>query len=66
MSGSSNLNARLLLADMLAGPGTRNLSLWGKNLTVEDEIQQGIDFSMFRIANWHEPRAYMFSAEYQW
>lgn len=61
-----NLNGRLLLADVPAGTGTMDLSLWGKNLTNEDEIQEGIDFSMFRTMAWQEPRTYMFTATYKW
>jgi len=62
----SNLNARLLLADAPAGPGTLDLSLWGRNLTNEAEPLHAIDFSMYRIRYWQEPRTYMFTATYKW
>lgn len=61
-----NLNARLLLAGVPFGPGTMNVSLWGRNLTDEDTLLSGIDFGMFRTANWREPRTYMMTAEYKW
>ena len=61
-----NLNARLLLADIPAGPGTLDLSLWGQNLTNEDKMIQQIDFSMFVNATWQDPRTYMFTATYKW
>lgn len=62
----SNLNARLLLADLPAGPGTMDLSIWGKNLTDEDKMIQSIDFGMLRNATWQTPRTYMFTATYKW
>ena len=66
MPAQKNLNARLLLADVPAGSGTIDLSLWGRNLTDEDEMLAGIDFSMFRNTSWQEPRTYMFTATYKW
>ncbi|MGD9598234.1 MAG: TonB-dependent receptor [Steroidobacteraceae bacterium] len=61
-----NLNARLLLAGVPAGPGTLDVSLWGRNLTDDDALLAGIDFGMFRTANWREPRTYMVTATYNW
>lgn len=61
-----NLNGRLLLADVAAGPGTMDVSLWGRNLTDEDELASGIDFSMFRNGQFREPRSYMVTAAYKW
>lgn len=49
-----------------AGLGTMDLSLWGRNLTNEDEMLAGIDFSMFRNTSWQEPRTCMFTATYKW
>lgn len=66
MPSTRNLNARLLLADLPAGPGTVDLSIWAKNLTNEDKMIQSIDFSMFRNAVWQDPRTYMFTATYKW
>lgn len=61
-----NLNARLLLADVPAGLGTMDFSLWGRNLTDEADPIHGIDFSMYRTKYWQEPRTYMFTATYKW
>ncbi|MBK7249505.1 MAG: TonB-dependent receptor [Gammaproteobacteria bacterium] len=62
----SSLNGRLLLTDIPAGPGTIDLSIWGRNLTDEDKMVEHIDFSMFRNASFQEPRTYMFTATYRW
>jgi len=62
-----NLNARLLLAGLPDGPGTVDLSLWGRNLTDEDELLQAIDASMFMVGSaFQDPRTYMFTATYKW
>lgn len=66
LPAEKNLNARLLLAGVPAGPGTLDVSVWGRNLTDEDDLLQGIDFGMFRTANWREPRTYMVTATYNW
>lgn len=63
---TQNLNLRLLLSDVAVGDGTVDFSVFVRNLTDEDEQVQGIDFSMFRTANWQEPRTYMFTATYNW
>ncbi|MFT5482016.1 MAG: iron complex outermembrane receptor protein [Halieaceae bacterium] len=63
---TQNLNLRLLLSDVAVGDGTMDFSIFVRNLTDEDEQVQGIDFSMFRSANWQEPRTYMFTAAYNW
>ncbi|MBV6416019.1 MAG: Vitamin B12 transporter BtuB [Steroidobacteraceae bacterium] len=63
---SRNLNARLLLSDLLIGPGTMDVSLWGRNLTDEDELSSNIDFSMYRVGQFREPRTYMVTATYKW
>ncbi|HVN43557.1 MAG TPA: TonB-dependent receptor, partial [Steroidobacteraceae bacterium] len=60
------MNARLLFADMPIGPGKLDLSLFVKNLTNSDRAVQGIDFSMFRTANWQDPRMWMITAAYKW
>ncbi len=60
------LNMRLLFADIPAGPGTLDLSLFVKNLTDADERMQGIDFSMFRTTNWIDPRTWLLTATYKW
>lgn len=62
----TNVNARLLLAGIPAGPGTLDVSLLGRNITDEDDMVQGIDFGMFRTAAWREPRTYMATATYKW
>lgn len=36
-----------------------DLSLLVKNLTDSDKMTQGIDFSMFRSANWQYPRTWL-------
>ncbi len=63
---TQNLNLRLLLSDVAVGDGTMDFSVFVRNVTDEDEQVQGIDFSMFRTANWQEPRTYMFTAAYNW
>ena len=42
------------------------LMLEARNLTDEDKESYGIDFGMYRTANWQQPRTYMFSAAYKW
>lgn len=66
ISSLENINARLQLRDIPAGRGTVDLSLWVRNLTDEDEMQQGIDYSAFRTASWQAPRTYMLTADYRW
>ena len=61
-----NLNARLSLNDVAAGNGTMDFSFFVRNAMDEDKMIQGIDFGMFRTANWQEPRTYVFSATYNW
>ena len=63
---SDQLNLRLLFADIPAGPGTLDLSLLVRNVTDSDEMTQGIDFSMFRTANWQEPRSWRLTAAFKW
>ena len=63
---SDQTNLRLLFADIPAGPGTLDLSLLVKNLTDSDKQTQGIDFSMFRSANWQDPRTWLLTAAYKW
>ena len=63
---SQNLNLRLQLSDVEVGDGTMDFSFFVRNLTDEDEMIQGIDFSMFLNASWQEPRTYMFTASYNW
>lgn len=63
----SNVNARLLLADMpVGGPGRADLSLWVKNLTDQKKVVQKIDFGMYQTANFQEPRMYGMSFNYKW
>jgi len=63
---ASLANARLLLSDIPAGPGNLNLSLLVRNVTDEDKMNQSIDFSMYRTANWQEPRTWLVTADYKW
>ena len=63
-SGQANL--RLLFGDIPAGPGTLDVSLLVKNVTDSDKMTQGIDFSMFRSANWQDPRTWLLTAAYKW
>jgi len=63
---SGQANVRLLFADIPAGPGTLDLSLLVKNVTDSDKMTQGIDFSMFRSANWQDPRTWLLTAAYKW
>jgi iron complex outermembrane receptor protein len=62
----TNLNARLSLSDVNVGDGTMDFAFFVRNATDEDKQVQGIDFSMFRTANWQAPRTYVFSATYNW
>lgn len=59
-------NLRLLFADIPAGPGALDLSLLVRNVTDSDKMIQGIDFSMYRSANWQDPRTWLLSAVYKW
>ncbi|MDY0065817.1 MAG: TonB-dependent receptor [Steroidobacteraceae bacterium] len=59
-------NVRLLFSDIPAGVGALDLSLLVRNVTDADKQTQGIDFSMFRTANWQEPRTWVLSAVYKW
>jgi len=63
---TTNLNARLSLSDVNVGDGTMDFAFFVRNATDEDKQVQGIDFSMFRTANWQAPRTYVFSATYNW
>lgn len=64
---ASNLtNVRLLMSDIPAGMGHLNLSLLVRNVTDEDKLNQGIDFSMYRTGNWQEPRTWLVTAGYKW
>ena len=63
---TQNLNMRLQLSDVEVGTGTMDFSFFVRNMTDEDEIMQGIDFSMFMNGAWQEPRTYTFSATYNW
>ncbi len=63
---STQVNARLLFADIPLGGGTMDVSLFVKNLLDSDKLVQGIDFSMFRNANWQEPRTAMVTFAYKW
>ncbi len=60
------VNARLLLSDMKLGNGTGEVSLLVRNATNEKQRTQMIDFSMFRGANWQDPRTYGVSFGYKW
>ncbi len=63
----TNVNFKLLLAGLpVGGPGSADLSFWIKNLTDEKKQVQGIDFGMFRTANWQDPRTYGLSFSYKW
>ena len=67
LPSTETLNARLLLAGVpIGGPGSADISLWVRNLTNEDKMIQGIDFGLFRTANWQEPRTYGLSFNYKW
>ncbi|MBV6415996.1 MAG: Vitamin B12 transporter BtuB [Steroidobacteraceae bacterium] len=63
---SSQVNARLLLSDIPAGAGTMDLSLLVRNVADSDKMNQGIDLSMYRTANWQEPRTWLLTAGYKW
>ncbi|QZP07636.1 TonB-dependent receptor [Caenibius sp. WL] len=61
-----NLNMRLALSDIPIGPGKAELSLFVKNVTNEKKQVQGIDFGMYRSANWNEPRTITGTLSYKW
>ncbi len=61
-----NLNAGLSLQGIRIGEGTIDFSIFGRNLTDEDDVAQFIDFGMFRNVTWTPPRTYMFTATYRW
>ena len=66
IDASNQLNVRLLFAGTPIGPGTLDTSLFIKNVLDEDNIINGIDFSMFRMSNWQEPRTMMVTFTYHW
>ena len=66
IDASSQLNARLLFAGTPVGPGTLDTSLFIKNVLDSDNNMNGIDFSMFRMGNWQEPRMVMVTLAYHW
>ncbi|MBV6415997.1 MAG: Pesticin receptor [Steroidobacteraceae bacterium] len=66
MPATNQTNARLLMSDIPAGPGTLDVSLMVRNVTDSDKMVNGIDFSMFRTANWQEPRTWLLTAGYKW
>lgn len=61
-----NLNLRLALSDIEVGPGTAELSLFVKNVTNVKKQVQGIDFGMYRTANWNDPRTFTGTLTYKW
>jgi iron complex outermembrane receptor protein len=61
-----NLNMRLALSDIPIGTGTAEISLFVKNVTDVKKQIQGIDFGMFRTANWNEPRTITGTISYKW
>ncbi len=63
---NENLNLRVQLSDVPMGEGTMDFALFVRNLTDEDKQSYGIDFGMFRTANWQAPRTWMLSAAYNW
>ncbi len=66
MPRTENLNLRLQLSDVPMGEGSMDFAFFVRNLTDEDKESYGIDFGMYRTANWQQPRTYMFSAAYKW
>lgn len=61
-----NLNMRLAFSDIPLGQGTAEVSLFVKNVTNVAKKVQGIDFGMFRSANWSEPRRITGTVSYKW
>lgn len=67
LPATRNLNLRLVMAQIpVGGPGAASVALWVKNATDEERQVQGIDFGMFRTANWQEPRTYGLTLSYMW
>ena len=62
----STLNLRLALSDIPVGPGKAEISLFVKNVTNESKMIQGIDFGMYRTANWNDPRTVTGTISYKW
>lgn len=61
-----NLNMRLALSDIPIGQGSAEISLFVKNVTNVDKQVQGIDFGMYRSANWNDPRTFTGTITYKW
>ena len=66
MPSLSTLNLRLALSDIPVGPGKAEISLFVKNVTNESKMIQGIDFGMYRTANWNDPRTVTGTISYKW
>ena len=64
------LNARLILNDMKTSYGKVQLSLWGRNLTNADHIDNFIDFGPgfgnLTQAYYNQPRLLGVSAAFKW
>jgi outer membrane receptor protein involved in Fe transport len=62
------VNARLTLADIpVGGPGKADASLWVKNLTDKQVMQNMMDVSgYYQVGYWSAPRTIGASFNYKW
>lgn len=51
------LNGRISLEEIELGQGKLRMALWGKNLTDEEYIVHGANFSFYRAYTWGAPRS---------
>lgn len=68
MSALGTVNARLTLADVpVGGPGKGDVSLWVKNLTDKQVMQNMMDVSgYYQVGYWSAPRTFGASFNYKW
>ena len=68
MAALGTVNARLILDQVqVGGPGQMDISLWAKNLTNKQTIQNMMDVSGFyQVGYWSNPRTVGLTANYKW
>ena len=67
MAALGTINTRLTLDQIqVGGPGQMDVSLWVKNLNNKQVMQNMIDFAVFQVGYWSNPRTVGLTANYKW
>jgi iron complex outermembrane receptor protein len=67
MPALGTINARLTLDQIQAGgSGQMDVSLWVKNLTNKQTLQNMIDLAVYQVGYWSNPRTIGVTANYKW